>query len=199
VQWRMLFRLAFNKSVLAKRGLSADYFRFDDGSSSFAESFFHRSKRALREIPISSNYFLAQYLLGHYLTRDAVPDFLRKENLPIIRARLDRIQMVTADAKIWLASRPASSIDAFSLSNICELMSPAETALTFEEIARTSRSGARLCFRNLVIPREVQKSLASKIRLQEDCSRQLLEQDRSFVYSRVQAYVVAAQEVFTRE
>jgi S-adenosylmethionine-diacylglycerol 3-amino-3-carboxypropyl transferase len=136
---------------------------------------------------------------GTYLTRDAVPDFLRKENLPIIRARLDRIQMVTADAKIWLASRPASSIDAFSLSNICELMSPAETALTFEEIARTSRSGARLCFRNLVIPREVQKSLASKIRLQEDCSRQLLEQDRSFVYSRVQAYVVAAQEVFTRE
>jgi S-adenosylmethionine-diacylglycerol 3-amino-3-carboxypropyl transferase len=194
VQWRILFRLAFNKRVLAKRGLSADYFRFDDGSSSFAESFFNRSKRALREIPVASNYFLAQYLLGRYLTPDAVPEFLRRENLAVIRDRLDRIQIVTADAKSWLTDRPAASIDAFSLSNICELMSPEETARTFEEVARTAMPGARLCFRNLVVPREVQRSLASKIQLREDYSRQLLEQDRSFVYSRVQAYVVAMQK-----
>ncbi len=193
-QWRILFRLAFNKRVLAKRGLSADYFRFDDGASSFAESFFNRSKRALREIPVASNYFLAQYLLGRYVTPDAVPEFLRRENLAVIRDRLDRIQIVTADAKSWLTDRPAASIDAFSLSNICELMSPEETALTFEEVARTARPGARLCFRNLVIPREVQGSLAWKIQLREDYSRQLLEQDRSFVYSRVQAYVVAMQK-----
>jgi S-adenosylmethionine-diacylglycerol 3-amino-3-carboxypropyl transferase len=74
-------------------------------------------------------------------------------------------------------------------------MSLEETELTFEEVARTARPGARLCFRNLIVPREVQKSLASKIRLREDCSRRLLEQDRSFVYSRVQAYVVAAQDI----
>ena len=55
VQWRTLFRVLFNKRVLEKRGLSADYFRFDDGSSSFAQSFFERSKRALREIPIGPN------------------------------------------------------------------------------------------------------------------------------------------------
>jgi S-adenosylmethionine-diacylglycerol 3-amino-3-carboxypropyl transferase len=194
-QWRMLFRLAFNKSVLARRGLSADYFRFDDGSSSFAQSFFHRSRRALREIPIASNYFLAQYLLGRYVTPDAVPDFLRSGNLPVIRERLDRIEIVTADAKGWLIGRPVASIDAFSLSNICELMSLEETALTFEEVARTARDGARLCFRNLIVPRKVQGSLASKIRLREDCSRQLLEQDRSFVYSRVQAYIVAMHKV----
>src|SRR5260221_13157083 len=66
VQWRMLFRLAFNKYVLAKRGLSTDYFRFDDGAQSFAESFFNRSKRAFREIPVASNYFLAQSLLSRY-------------------------------------------------------------------------------------------------------------------------------------
>jgi S-adenosylmethionine-diacylglycerol 3-amino-3-carboxypropyl transferase len=109
--------------------------------------------------------------------------------------QLDRIEIVTTDAKGWLIGRPAASIDAFSLSNICELMSLEETALTFEEVARTARDGARLCFRNLIVPREVQGSLASKIRLREDCSRQLLEQDRSFVYSRVQAYIVAMHKV----
>lgn len=194
LQWRMLFRLAFNKRVLAKRGLSADYFRFDDGSSSFAESFFHRSRRALREIPIASNYFIAQYLLGRYITADAVPDYLRRENLSLLRGRLDRIQIVTAGAQTWLTNRTTASIDAFSLSNICELMSSEETALTFEEVARTAKPGARICFRNLIVPRGVQSNLASKIQLQEDCSRDLLDQDRSFVYSRVQAYVVAMQQ-----
>lgn len=195
VQWRMLFRLAFNKRVLAKRGLSVDYFRFDDGSSSFAESFFHRSTRALRDIPIASNYFLAQYLLGRYLSPEAVPDYLRRENLPVIRERLDRIEIVTADAQGWLTRQPEVSIDAFSLSNICELMSTEETARTFEEISRTARPGARICFRNLMVPREVQPALASKIQLRVDGSRRLLDQDRSFVYSRVQAYIVAAQNV----
>jgi S-adenosylmethionine-diacylglycerol 3-amino-3-carboxypropyl transferase len=183
---------------LANSGLSVDYFRFVDGASSFAESFFQISLRAFREIPIASNYFLAQYLLGRYLTPDAVPDFLRRENLAVIRNRLDRIKIITADAKRWLTDRPATSIDAFSLSNICELMSTEETELTFEQVARTAKPGARLCFRNLMVPREVPSSLASKIRLREECSRQLLKEDRSFVYSRVQAYVVAAQDISAR-
>jgi S-adenosylmethionine-diacylglycerol 3-amino-3-carboxypropyl transferase len=194
-RWRLLFRLAFNKHVLARRGLSADYFRFDDGSSSFAESFFNRSKRALRDIPIGSNYFLAQYLLGHYLNPEAVPDYLRSENLPVIRERLDRIEVVTADAQGWLTRQPGASIDAYSLSNICELMSAEETARLFEEISRTARPGARICFRNLMVPREVQPALASKIQLRVDDSRRLLEQDRSFVYSRVRAYTVVARNV----
>lgn len=190
-QWRLLFRLAFNKRVLARRGLVTDYFRFDDGSSSFEESFFNRSRKAFRDIPIASNYFLAQYLLGRYASPDAVPAFLRRENLPVIRERLERISIVTADAKTWLASRPEALLDAFSLSNICELMSLEETALTFEQVARTAKAGARICFRNLMIPREVPLALSSHIQFREESSRQLLEQDRSFVYSRVQAYVIA--------
>lgn len=191
VRWRMLFRLLFNKRVLATRGLSADYFQFDDGTSSFAQSFFERAKRALREIPIASNYFVAQYLLGRYTGPDAVPSFLRKEYLGVVRERLDRIEIIAADLKVWLAKRPEASIDAFSLSNICELMSPEETVRTFERVARTARPGARICFRNLMIRREIPETLRATIQLREDLSRCLTEQDRSFAYSRVQAYLVA--------
>jgi S-adenosylmethionine-diacylglycerol 3-amino-3-carboxypropyl transferase len=190
VQWRLLFRLAFNKRILAKRGLSSDYFRFDDGSASFAESFFNRAKRAFREIPIRSNYFLAQYLLGRYLSADAVPDYLRPASLPIVRERLDRIQIITADAKKWLAARQPQSIDAFSLSNICELMNAHDTEVTFEQVARTGRAGARVCFRNLMVPRDVPASLADRIQLDEETSRRMLRGDRSFVYSRVNAYMI---------
>ena len=115
---------------------------------------------------------------------------LRKENLPVVRERLDRIEIITADAKMWLARISPESIDAFSLSNICELMDSQATARTFEQVARTARDGARVYFRNLMVPREVPEALGATIRLQEKTSRQLLEQDRSFVYSRVQAYVI---------
>jgi len=189
-QWRLLFKLAFNKRMLAKRGLTADYFKFDDGSSSFAESFFRRSKHAMCEIPIATNYFLAQYLRGRYWSGDAMPDYLREGNLAIVRSRLDRIEVITCDAQGWFAKQADSSIDAFSLSNICELMSPDEAGRLFSEVARTARTGARICFRNLIVPRGVPEELGAKIELQQDLSRDLLAHDRSFVYSRIHAYVV---------
>lgn len=198
VQWRALFKLAFNKRMLARRGLSSDYFRFDDGSSSFAESFFNRARHAFCDLPIRSNYFLAQYLLGRYVSDEAMPDYLRPESLPIVRERLDRIRIITADAKVWLASRPAGAIDAYSLSNICELMNADDTRVTFEEVARTAKDNARICFRNLMVPRDVPAALAARIRLREDESRTLREGDRSFVYSRVNAYDVVLDSRYSR-
>ncbi len=189
-QWRLLFQLAFNKWMLAKRGLTADYFKFDDGSSSFAESFFRRSKHAMCEIPIQTNYFLAQYLRGRYWNEETVPLYLRKDRLALVRERLDRIEIVTSDAQSWLGAQADSSIDALSLSNICELMSVDESARLFAQVARCARPGARICFRNLIVPRGVPAGLQEEIELQEEMSRELIAHDRSFVYSRVQAYVV---------
>jgi S-adenosylmethionine-diacylglycerol 3-amino-3-carboxypropyl transferase len=190
LQWRLLFKLFANKWVLARRGLTADYFKFDDGSSSFSESFLRRARRAICEIPVESNYFLAQYLLAQYRSEEAVPAYLLRENLPIVRQRLDRIEIVTSDAQSWLGRQPNRSIDAFSLSNICELMSPEETGRLFAAVTRAARVGARVCFRNLMVPRGVPETLASEIELNEELSRHLLAEDRSLVYSRVQAFVV---------
>jgi S-adenosylmethionine-diacylglycerol 3-amino-3-carboxypropyl transferase len=195
LQWRLLFKLLANKRILAKRGLTADYFKFDDGSSSFPESFLRRARRAICEIPIESNYFLAQYLLARYLSEGAVPAYLLRENLPVVRKRLDRIEMVTSPAQEWLGRQPDASIDCFSLSNICELMSPDETDRFFAEVARSARSGARICFRNLIVPRGVPESLQSEIKLQEELSLDLIARDRSFVYSRVRAFVVNGRNI----
>ena len=195
VQWRLLFKLLANKRVLARRGLTADYFKFEDGSSSFPESFLLRARRALCEIPVESNYFLAQYLLTRYRREEAVPVYLLRENLPVVRQRLDRIEPVTSPAQEWLSRQPDASIDCFSLSNICELMSPDETGRLFAEVARSARPGARICFRNLIVPRGVPESLQRKIELNEELSRDLIACDRSFVYSRVQAFVVNGKNI----
>ena len=96
-----------------KRGLTADYFKFDDGSSSFSESFLGRARRAICEIPVESNYFLAQYLLARYRSEEAVPAYLLRGNLPIVRAAAGSHRDCHLDPRrSWLGQQPNASIDA---------------------------------------------------------------------------------------
>jgi S-adenosylmethionine-diacylglycerol 3-amino-3-carboxypropyl transferase len=190
-RFHYMFRILFNKRMLAKRGLVADYFHFDDGSKSFAESFYNRSKKAFRNIPVKGNYFLSLYLLGKYKNENEVPLYLKKENFDIIRARVDRIKIITADAQGWIDSMPDKSIDCFALSNICELMSDKDTNRLFTGVERTARNKARVIFRNLMIPRDVPDTLKDLIVKDEKLSRYIYDNDRSFVYGKVAAYTIA--------
>ena len=190
-RWRAIFKIFFNKHMLARRGLSADYFQFDDGSGSFAESFFRRSRRAMTDMAIQPNYFLSQYLLGRYLSEQHVPDYLRREHYDLIKSRLDRVSVISADLKEWLAQQSEGTFGCFSLSNICEVMDVTETNKTFEHVLRTSQRGARICFRNLMIPRTIPEHLMDRIARNTELSKQLLLSDSSFVYSRVDALNVS--------
>ena len=126
-----------------------------------------------------------------------MPAYLLSHNLPLVKARLDRIEIVVSDAQGWMERQPEASIDTFSLSNICELMSIEETSRLFTAVLRVACPGARICFRNLMITRGVPEALSQRIVLDEDLSGELLAHDRSFVYSRVQAFkVVIAEAAF---
>lgn len=189
-QFKLIFNLLFNKRILAKRGLSADYFYFDDGSRSFAESFYKRARHVLRDLPVQPNYFLSLYLLGKYRSLQEVPAYLKAENFLFLKSTVHRIEIITADVKVWLQAMPEGSIDCFSLSNICELKSEEDTALLFEEVARVATPGARCLFRNLIISREVPTALQQTICKNELLSTDILRQDRSFVYGKVAGYTV---------
>ncbi len=187
-RWRMIFRLMFNKKRLAKKGLVAEYFHFDDGAQSFSESFYNRARKAFCDIPITNNYFLSLYLTGKYNNGKALPLYLQPDNYEHIKRNIDRIKLITADTKYWLESMPPSIIDGFCLSNICELMSEEDTKKLFTEVVRTARPAAKICFRNLMIPREVPGELQKVIIKNESLSTDILSTDRSFVYSKVAAY-----------
>jgi S-adenosylmethionine-diacylglycerol 3-amino-3-carboxypropyl transferase len=189
-RFHLLFKILFNKRMLAKRGLVADYFHFDDGSRSFAESFYNRSKKAFRDIPVKDNYFLSLYLLGKYRDPGEVPDYLKRQNFSTIKSRLDRIRVITSDAQGWIDKMQDESIDCFALSNICELMSEKETKRLFSAVLRTARKGARIIFRNLMIPREVPAEFNERIIKNEALSKSLYATDRSFVYGKVAAYTI---------
>ncbi|RTL60256.1 MAG: DUF3419 family protein [Sphingobacteriales bacterium] len=189
-RWRWIFKTMFNKRRLAKKGLNADYFHFDDGSSSFSESFYKRAGHAIKDIPVGSNYFIALYLLGHYLSEESLPAYLQENNFDIIKKNIGRIKPVTADSKYWLQQQPPELFDAFALSNICELMDDADTHKLFSEVIRTAKPDAKIIFRNLMIPREVPQDLQSFIIKDTASSKELQQADRSFVYGKVAAYIV---------
>ncbi len=188
-RWKFIFRLMFNKKRLAKKGLVAEYFHFDDGAQSFSESFYNRTRKVLCEIPVKNNYFLSVYFTGKYKNEEELPLYLQRQHYGHIKRNINRIQIITADTKYWLETMPAESIDGFCLSNICELMSEADTKKLFTEVVRTARPGAKICFRNLMILREVPIDLL-QIKKNETLSNTLLAMDRSFVYSKVAAYDV---------
>ena len=194
-RFKYLFKLLFSKHMLAKRGLVADYFTFDDGSKSFADSFYNRSRKAFRDIPIKGNYFLSLYLLGRFRNNDEVPAYLKEENYEIIKSRVDRIKIITSEAQKWIDTMPDNYIDCFALSNICELMSEQETQTLFKAIERTAKDKARLIFRNLMIPREVPGDFQKSIEIDLSLSKELYQKDRSFVYGKVAAYTVHKKQL----
>jgi len=119
-----------------------------------------------------------------------VPAYLKRENYELIRSGVDRIKIITADAQSWIDSMPDDSINCFALSNICELMSEKDTNRLFTAICTTARTDARIVFRNLMIPRDVPNVLKDKIVKDEILSRNIYDNDRSFVYGKVAAYTV---------
>jgi S-adenosylmethionine-diacylglycerol 3-amino-3-carboxypropyl transferase len=189
-RFHYLFKILFNKRMLAKQGLDGDYFHFDDGSKSFAESFYNRSRKAFRNLPVKGNYFLSLYLTGKYRNENEVPDYLKRENFGLIKSRLDRIKIITDEAQQWLQTMPDGSIDCFALSNICELMSEKETFGLFASVFRTGKRDSRIVFRNLMIPREVPDEFSQQIVKDEKLSSHIYNIDRSFVYGKVAAYTV---------
>jgi S-adenosylmethionine-diacylglycerol 3-amino-3-carboxypropyl transferase len=197
-RWQWVFKLMFNKRRLAKRGLTAEYFHFDDGSSSFSESFYKRASHVMKGIPIRDNYFISLYFLGHYLNEASLPEYLKQENFESIKRNIDKIHLYSQDSKYWLEQQAPHTFDAFALSNICELMDYTDTHKLFTEVVRTAKPNAKIIFRNLMIPREVPEDLRQHIVEDEVLSKELRYTDRSFVYGKVAAYKVVSPELFTR-
>lgn len=55
------------------------------------------------ELPVKDNYFWRVYLTGEY-TRSCCPNYLRAENMPLLRARIDRVHLHTTTFARFLQS-----------------------------------------------------------------------------------------------
>ena len=186
-RWRAVLRVLCSRTMLG-RSLDPSWFEHGTAGNRLGEHFTRLAEHALVDLPVRSNYFLAQMLLGRYVDERTVPAYLQPEHFEVLRARLDRVQVITADINDALASLPPASVDAFALSNVFEYGPREAFARGRAEIRRAARAGARISLRNLLADRSLADEPAFAV--DEPLSAHLQLEDRGFIYARFQAAVV---------
>ena len=190
VRWKLLTGVMLSRRLNSLLFDKA-FFAYLDRDFSFGRHFAAKAGRALVELPMKENTFLSYILLGRFYGEAFLPVYLRPENFQTIRARLDRVEIVTDSCEHYFSGLDDSSISKFNFSNIFEWMSPAAFESLLRETVRVARDGAVLAYRNLLVFRERPASLGGSIRSRRGLAQALQGTDLSFIYDN---YVVEQVE-----
>ncbi len=185
LSWRLFCRVFLSRLFT---GILFDkaFYKYIEPSFSFEKYYRSAVRKAVTELPVKKNYFLAYILLGNYFKRN-VPVYLREENYDFIRRRVDRIKPVTSGCLEYFKSLPAETISKFNFTNIFEWMSIDEFSFLLRETLRIAKNGAVITYRNHLVTRNRPESIADQIIPDTKLSVELHERDLSFIYK---AYVV---------
>jgi S-adenosylmethionine-diacylglycerol 3-amino-3-carboxypropyl transferase len=162
------------------------FYKYLEPTFSFEKYYRSAVMRAVTELPVKENYFLAYILLGNYPDNN-LPVYLKKENYDIIRSRVDRIKSVTSGCHEYMRTLPIDTISKFNFTNIFEWMSVEEFTLLLLETLRIAKDGAVITYRNHLVTRNRPEIFADKIIPDMKLALELRKKDRSFIYK---AYVV---------
>ncbi len=185
-RWHLLTNVLLSRAVMTRLFDAAFFAQLED-SFSFGRRFRARVERAVLELPVERNPYLAYMLLGRFPTPQHLPQYLRPEHFETIRQRVDRIEIVTGPLEQYFATLPANSISKFNFTNVFEWMPARTFDALLRETVRVARDGAVLTYRNLLVPRSRPIGLAPWIEPERALAAALHGRDLSFIYG---AYVV---------
>ncbi|MBI3328268.1 MAG: DUF3419 family protein, partial [Nitrospinae bacterium] len=178
-RWRLAFRIFFSRLVMGRLGRDPRFFRYAQGS--VAARLLERARQALTVLNPSHNPYLQWILTGRHTT--ALPYALRPENFEPIRRHLDRLEWHCLSLEGVLGTVPHNTIDRFNLSDIFEYMSLDEYHRLLERVVAAGRSGGRLAYWNMLVPRGRPESMAAHLRPLRHLAQRLHLKDRAFFYS----------------
>lgn len=182
-RWRLLFRLFCSRLVLGHLGRDPRFFHYVEGD--VAGRIMARIRHALTVLDPCDSPYVQWILRGRHTT--ALPYALRAENFEAIRCHLDRLEWRCQSLEEFLHGADENSIDRFNLSDIFEYMSPARYEEVLRLLARVGRSGGRLAYWNMLVPRRRPPHLAHLLRPLDELSQRLHVRDQAIFYS---AFVV---------
>ncbi len=171
------FSWYFGREMMEQNGRDPAQFAHVEGGD-VGDYFLRRFSWAMTELPLADNFYVEFFLSARYRDLELGPSFLRPSNYPRLRSLLPRLRVVLGE----LEQLPAGSYSKANLSDIFEYMSPELNAAVFGLLADRLRSGGRVAWWNLLVPRSVPDSLHDRLRPLPDLSQRLWEQDRSWFY-----------------
>jgi S-adenosylmethionine-diacylglycerol 3-amino-3-carboxypropyl transferase len=176
--WRGALRATYDPHLWRLLARDAEWPPLVDAGVPLARYMHGRFENALRTRLVRDNHALAILLLGRYHD-DALPPYLLASNYELVRAQLDKLEVVTAPLEGYLAGVPDGRFDAFSLSYL-----PQRAGAAFETIlaavVRTGREAARVCLRNFGPPRPLPSWLLERATPLDDLAAQLDVRDGGF-------------------
>jgi len=182
-RWRWLFAVFFSRQVMGRFGRDPAFFRYVEGS--VADRIFQRAEHALAELDPAANPYLHWILTGTHNPAKALPCALRPESFELIRQRLDRLEILHGSLEDAMGAMPRHTIDRYNLSDVFEYMSAENTEALLRQCVAHGRSGGRLAYWNMLVPRTRPASMAEVLRPLEGRAAELHRQDKAFFYSRL--------------
>lgn len=180
-RWRFLFSIFFSKKLTSNNGRNKQLFKYVN-TNNITDHYLHKIKNSICIEP-SKNFFLHYMFTGKY-NKNNLPLYLRKENIPIIKERINRIQIVSEDIATHIKKNP-KKYTKYNLSNIFETLSVEETYAIFKDMTKASSNGTRLVYINHLIDRTFSEELKNII--VHDLKKEdiLNKQNMAFFYKKI--------------
>jgi S-adenosylmethionine-diacylglycerol 3-amino-3-carboxypropyl transferase len=176
-RWRLLLRLFFSNAVMGRLGRDPAF--FDHVKGSLADHVAGRLEHAVVDLDPAENPYLHWILKGTH--GSALPLAWRQEHYATIRDRLDRLDIRLGALETLVES--GIKADGFNLSDIFEYMSQEVFEAVYGSILAAANPGARLVYWNMMVPRRVPATYASRVRRLEPEIARGRAADKAFFYS----------------
>jgi S-adenosylmethionine-diacylglycerol 3-amino-3-carboxypropyl transferase len=139
-----------------------------------------RFNHAAHNLLFRESDFAWLIFLGRH-DRAALPLHLRPEALPLVRARLDRIQIVHGGLSD-LGDDRFGAFDAYSLSDFGSYCRPSDYDACWRGVLASARPGARYCERVFMNPLTPAADIQARLSPMPDTGAALTAADRAFIY-----------------
>ena len=177
-RYRLLFRLFFGRTTMGRLGRDPAFFQYVRPGDITGE-IRGRARRAMVELPTEDNPWLRHAMTGSF--GPALPPYARPEAFDAIRANIGALEFFrgsTRDA----ASAFGRAFDAFNLSDIFEYMDESGFRAAARDIAALAHPDARLCYWNMMVPRDLSEIAPETFSPLRDKAAALYARDRAFFY-----------------
>jgi S-adenosylmethionine-diacylglycerol 3-amino-3-carboxypropyl transferase len=169
------------RTMLARHGRDPAQFRHV-GDQDVGRHFVERFRHVCTRVPLRGNFYVEYFLTGRYRDLSSGPPYLRPHNFERLRAMLDRVVLVEDELERLVERSPPGGFSKANLSDIFEYMSEELAGRVFAALAGHLRSGGRLAYWNLLVPRSPPESLRDRLKSHSALARRLWRGDRSWFY-----------------
>src|SRR5438067_11675708 len=180
--WRWLVRNGFSESTL-RFILNDNQYSIEIDVSSVGDYVLDRLHHTFSHHLSKNNHWINFMLNGKYPNRNCLPHFLLYASYEAISRAKTELTIITEDLGGYLQKLPSKSVDKFSLSDVTSCVDRQQFRMLLREVARTSRPGGRLCYRNFLAKYAVSFYLEGIAQRDDAVCSSLDQDDMAFVYS----------------